>query len=298
LDPGIPRARPEPRSRSLAHMSPSLRAVGPCAALLAVASHLSGCAVEKSPESLEGETTASTTGGAPGTTSSAFLGTTAEAETTGAPGATGTSAETTTAADATGPFPGTGHEECKDDDAALVEWIDDNNLTEWILSEFDVAVTDCGVVTDIGGCSGSEDVAQICCATCEACEDDDAALVEWIDANNLTEEMLSEFNFTVTDCGVVAGIGGCGSEDVAHMCCATCEAYYYYYYEDSASESCSSHASCGAGEFCFDGGCSSCDECHFCDDGVDGTCGSCGDGFPTMEDGPCTAGEAETTADP
>jgi hypothetical protein len=119
---------------------------------------------------------------------------------------------------------------------------------------------------------------------CEACEDDDAALVEWIEYSNLTEEILSEFDVVVTDCGGAADIGMCYSfEDVVQMCCATCEAYED---GDEDGESCSSH-SCGEGEFCADWGCATCDECHVCEDGVDNTCGPCGAGFPTMEDGPC-----------
>jgi len=48
---------------------------------------------------------------------------------------------------------------------------------------------------------------------------------------------------------------------------------------------CESHDDCD--EFCYAGQCDSCDACEYCEDGIDGTCGYCGDGFPTMEEGPC-----------
>jgi len=307
--PRRPASLPGTQLRSPAPMSPSLHVAGLCAALLAAASHLSGCAVESSsPGSLEGETTASTTGAVPGTTGT-FLGTTVEGETTTVPDTIGAflgttvEAETTIVPDTTGTFPGAGHEECEDDDAALADLVDLLNLTEHFLSAFGFYVDDCWDAAVTGGCS-DEEVAQICCATCntsvapgttdtfpgtgdEGCEDNDTALLELIDFYNIAEVIEEEFGFYVTGCEDAVFLGWCGEEEIVPLCCATCEAYSH-----GAGEPCSSH-SCGAGEFCFEGHCATCDECHNCSDGVDGTCGSCGDGFPTLEDGPCTTATTE-----
>lgn len=63
-------------------------------------------------------------------------------------------------------FAGTTHEECEDNDAALVELFVFCDYTEQFPSTFGLCATGCGDAALVGWCS-HQDMRQTCCATCE-----------------------------------------------------------------------------------------------------------------------------------
>merc|ERR1712048_1357955 len=87
---------------------------------------------------------------------------------------------------------------------------------------------------------------------------------------------------------VFGDFDGDGDEEIIS---ASCEAHSdcpeiipFCYFTEEGGE-CTVCDECD--EFCYAGQCDSCDACEYCEDGIDGTCGYCGDGFPSMEEGPC-----------